>query len=324
MIKAVLPAEYSVVSTTALQQQLNSVYEFPSGSKVSFLHQGIHDTYLVSNGSIHLILRVYRKGWKSLANVKAELDVLLSLKQKGVDVAVPFKDRDGLYVQELLFPEGVRYAVVFMYAPGIKLKQLKEDTAELFGKKLAALHVASNEMNHEGLQRNYYLGNVFNSTMECISSVITDPGVIESLRLLYFKMDSVFNLFDTDQLKIGVCHGDAHFENAHFKIESGKVAFYDFDFCGNGYLLYDVGSFCYHERNSEQNVKAFLRGYQTIIPLSSLEHKLIPFFTVLMKIFHLGARAKNADGNKNPLWPKPEILLKIQEIETEVNELGKD
>ena len=49
--------------------------------------------------------------------------------------------------------------------------------------------------------------------------------------------------------------------------------------------------------------------------------KLIPFFTVLMKIFHLGARAKNEDGSKNPLWPRPEILFKLQEIEKEVNQL---
>jgi Ser/Thr protein kinase RdoA (MazF antagonist) len=322
MIKSILPVEYSVVSSASLQQELSLIYEFPSGAKVSFLHHGIHDTYLVSNGSIHLILRIYRTGWKSLQNVKAELDVLLDLKQKGIDVSVPYKDREGFYVQEMSFQEGVRYAVVFMYAPGIKLKQLNEETAELFGKKLAALHLATNEMNHEGLQRNYYLPNVFDSAMENISSVFTDLKIIEALRILYFKMDSIFNSIDTNHLKIGICHGDPHYENAHFKIESGKVVFYDFDFCGNGYLLYDVGSFCYYERDNEPNVMAFLKGYTQILPLNQTEIKLIPFFTLLMKIFHLGARAKNADGSKNPLWPKSEILFKLQEIEKEVNRLG--
>jgi Ser/Thr protein kinase RdoA (MazF antagonist) len=323
MSNSILPVEYSVVSSVALLQQLGLVYEFPYGSKISLLNQGIHDTYLVSNGSIHLILRIYRKGWKSIENVKAELNVLLELKQKGVDVAVPYKDRNGFYVQELLCPEGARYAVVFMYAPGVKLRQLKEDTAGLFGKKLAALHIATIDMDNQNLQRNYYLGNVFNSTMENISSVFTDAGIMESLRGLYFKMDSYFDLFDTDELKAGVCHGDPHYENAHFKVDAGKVTFYDFDFCGNGYLLYDLGSFCYYERENSQNVKAFLKGYHEVLPLSPLEYKLIPFFTVMMKIFHLGARARNEDGNKNPLWPKSEIMLKLQEIEKEVDELVK-
>jgi Ser/Thr protein kinase RdoA (MazF antagonist) len=323
MSKTILPAEYSVVSSSALQQQLSLIYDLPSGSKVTFFYHGLHDTYLVSNGSIHLMLRIYRKGWKSLENVNAELDVILALKQKGVDVAVPYKDKDGQYVQELHFPEGTRYAIISMYAPGVKLKELNEETAKFFGKKLAAMHVASIEMNHDRLQRNYYLGNVFNATMESIASVFTDPQILESFRLLYFKMDSILNLFDQEELKVGICHGDAHFENAHFKMESGKITFFDFDFCGNGFLLYDVGSFCHYERNHEQNVKAFLSGYQEVLPLSPVEHKLIPFFTLLMRIFHLGARAKNEDGNKNPLWPKTEIALGLKEIETEVNALGR-
>jgi Ser/Thr protein kinase RdoA (MazF antagonist) len=191
----------------------------------------------------------------------------------------------------------------------------------LYGRKLAALHIASNDMDHGGLPWTYYVGNVFDSALENISSVITDLKVVESLRGLYFKMDSVFDSIDTDELRIGICHGDAHHENAHFKLEAGRVSFFDFDFAGNGYLLYDVGTFCHYEKNNGENVKAFLKGYSEVLPLSETEHKLVPFFGVLMKIFHLGARAKNADGSKNPLWPKNEVLLKLQEIEKEVGEL---
>jgi hypothetical protein len=42
-----------------------------------------------------------------------------------------------------------------------------------------------------------------------------------------------------------------------------------------------------------------------------------------MKIFHLGARAANADGSKNPLWPKSEIEAKLQEIHQEADVLAK-
>jgi Ser/Thr protein kinase RdoA (MazF antagonist) len=321
MAKEILSVEYSVASSLALQHHLTMVYEFPSGSKISFLYQGLHDTYLVSNGSIHLILRIYRKGWKAVESIKAETDVLLQLKQKGIDVAVPYKDRNGHYIQELVMPEGVRYAVVFMYAPGAKLKELTEETAGMFGRKLAALHHASCDMNHDGLQRYYYLGNVFNSALENISTVMNDARIMESLRGLYFKMDSYFAGLETDDLKVGICHGDPHPENAHYKSESGKLTFFDFDFCGNGYLLYDVGSFCHYERNNERNVIAFLKGYNEILPLSKTEQKLIPFFTLLMRVFHLGARARNADGVRNPLWPKAEIIQKLQEIERDFDSI---
>ncbi len=321
MSKGPFPVEYSVASSAALQQHLTFTYELPSGSKVSFLYQGLHDTYLISNGSIHLILRIYRKDWKSLKHIKAELDVLLDLKQRGVDVSVPYKDREGGYVQELHLPEGIRYAVVFMYAPGVRLHQLNTETARLFGRKLAALHQVTDGMTHEGLQRSYYLENVFDSTMDSLSVVVPDRRIIESLRLMYLKMDEVLSGYETDQLRTGICHGDAHFENAHFKVDSGRVTFYDFDFCGNGYLLYDIGSFCHYERRNEANVNAFLTGYDEVITLSATERKLIPFFTTLMRIFHLGTRVRNADGQKNPLWPKAEVEARLREIEQEVGGL---
>jgi Putative homoserine kinase type II (protein kinase fold) len=321
MSKALLPIEYSVVSSSALQQFLHVAYELPSGSKVSFLHQGIHDIYLVSNGAIHLILKIFRKGWKSVDSIRAELDVLMALKQKSIEVSVPYKDREGAYIQELQYPEGTRYGVVYMYAPGTKLPQLNPDTAALFGRKLAALHAASNDMDHGALPWNYYVGNIFDSTLENVSSVISDLKVVEILRGLYFKMDAVFDSLDTDELRIGICHGDAHHENVHFKLEAGRVSFFDFDFAGNGYLLYDVGAFCHYERKREENVNAFLSGYNEVLPLSETEQRLIPFFSILMRLFHLGTRAKNADGSKNPLWPKNEVLVKLQQIENEVAQL---
>lgn len=321
MSREFVSVEYSVASPVWLQHHLAMLYDFPSGSKFTFLYQGFHDTYLISNGAIHLVLRIYRKNWKSLESIKAEVEVLFQLKQGGADVSVPYKDRNGQCIHELPFPEGTRYAVVFMYAPGIKLKELKADTAEIFGRKLAGLHQVSQEMNHEGLQRYYYLGNIFNSAMENITSVMTDARIVDALKILYFKLDSWYSELDTDDLKAGICHGDAHFENAHFKSDSGKVTFFDFDFCGNGYLLYDVGTFCHYERHSQANVKAFLKGYHDVLPFSELEYRLIPFFTILMKVFHAGMRVKNADGIKNAQWPKPEILQSLHEIEAEVDVL---
>ena len=193
----------------------------------------------------------------------------------------------------------------------------------MYGQKLASLHLVSAGMTHEGLQRSYYLENVFDSAMESLSSVMPDRRMIEMLRLMYLRMDEVLDSYDREQLRTGVCHGDAHFENAHFKMESGRVTFFDFDFTGNGYLMYDIGSFCHYERANEANINAFLLGYDKVVALSEAERKLIPFFSVLMRIFHLGARVRNADGNKNPLWPKAEVESGLKEIEAAIKALDK-
>ncbi len=96
---------------------------------------------------------------------------------------------------------------------------------------------------------------------------------------------------------------------------------FDFDFAGNGCLLYDLGSFCFYERGREENIAAFLAGYARVMPLSPAELALVPCFTVLMRLFHLGARSQNADGLKNPLWPPGEIAAKIADIEKEARGL---
>src|SRR5690606_41074569 len=66
-----------------------------------------------------------------------------------------------------------------IYAPGVRLSELNTEAARLFGSKLAALHQVSDGMTHEGLQRSYYLENVFDNTMESLSVVVPDRRIIE-------------------------------------------------------------------------------------------------------------------------------------------------
>jgi Ser/Thr protein kinase RdoA (MazF antagonist) len=122
-------------------------------------------------------------------------------------------------------------------------------------------------------------------------------------------------------LKAGICHGDPHHENLFIEPTTGQVTMFDFDFSGNGYLLYDLGCFCFYERQRKPNTEAFLDGYSQVMPLTRTERELVPCFTVLMRLFHLGARSRNADGIKNPLWPPDEIAAKIDDIEQEARGL---
>ena len=115
-------------------------------------------------------------------------------------------------------------------------------------------------------------------------------------------------------LRTGICHGDPHYENCLYSIENGELSFFDFDFCGNGHQLCDIGSFFHYERQNFEICESFLEGYKDIIPLSENEVELIPYFQVLMRLFHLGARSLNADGIKNPIWRNSEIDKTLKDI----------
>lgn len=117
----------------------------------------------------------------------------------------------------------------------------------------------------------------------------------------------------------GVCHGDLHYENIFFDAKNNKVTLFDFDFCGHGFLAYDLGCFLRYERNSPDNRSSFLEGYGKVRQLSRTEREALPYFEILMRLFHLGERGLNADGIKNPKWRDGDIENTIDDIEQQLS-----
>jgi Ser/Thr protein kinase RdoA (MazF antagonist) len=318
----VMPVTYSLVSARALQEQFLPLYGLPAGTTVLLLAQGMHDTYLVAAPAAKYILRIYRAGWKTFAQVEAELAVLRLLQAQGLPVAYPVADARGTFVHRLAGPEGERHAVLFAYAAGEKLQALTPAQAVLFGRYVGQMHVLTQGRQEAGLGRDYSVGRILAETRRAIRAVL--PAHREAHR----QLDRIGELLDgrltpavLNPLKTGICHGDPHHENLFIEPATGQVTMFDFDFSGNGSLLYDLGCFCFYERHRQANIEAFLEGYAGAMPLTGTERELVPCFTVLMRLFHLGARSRNADGLKNPLWPPDEIAAKIADIEKEARGL---
>lgn len=318
-----LPVTYSLVSSKALQEELLPLYKFSGESIVIFLYQGIHDTYLIQGPLSKYILRIYRAGWKTFGQVEAELHLLQVLKDQGISVSYPIADTQDIFIHRINSPEGERYAVVFSYAQGEKLTSLNSNQACSFGKLMASIHLTTQGRQIGNLQRDYSVSSILEGTLEAIQTVL--PTCCEAHKKLTTVCEVLTKKLSPEvleELKLGICHGDPHYENICIEPATGKVSIYDFDFSGNGYLLYDVGSFCFYERNSKENIESFLKGYNQVMPLTKTERALVPYFTILMRLFHVGARSKNADGIKNPLWFPGEIAEKINDIEKEVRRLS--
>ncbi|QHT65561.1 phosphotransferase [Rhodocytophaga rosea] len=317
-----LPVSYSVISSQALQQELLAFYPHSGQVKVLFLYQGMHDTYLVQDTSVTYVLRIYRAGWKTFEQVEAELQVLLFLHAQGLSVSFPIADKQGIFIHRIISPEGERLAVLFSYAAGEKLSSLSPREASLFGSYMAQMHQITQGEHVSHLQRNYSVTSILDGTRQAIQTIL--PTYLD----VYRKLEQIFEILTRQltpivrkELKTGICHGDPHYENIFIEPGTDKVTMFDFDFSGNGFLLYDIGSFCFYERHQKNNITSFLESYSQLLPLTSLELELVPYFTLLMRLFHLGARSKNADGIKTPLWFPDEIVAKICEIEREAQRL---
>jgi len=80
------------------------------------------------------------------------------------------------------------------------------------------------------------------------------------------------------------------------------ITIFDFAFCGNGWQILDVASFCKQlcfiesdKKQYELKVLSFLRGYQKIKELSDKERQLILKSGASIFVFYLGIQAQRSD-----------------------------
>ena len=90
-MSAIFPATYSTLSNPALATLISERYRLPDVT-CELLLRGVGDTYLVGSAGGRYILRAYRSSHRSLPQIKAEMELLLALKQAGVPAAYPIAD----------------------------------------------------------------------------------------------------------------------------------------------------------------------------------------------------------------------------------------
>ena len=121
----VLPVVASTLEAEALGQLVAERYGYSLASTCRLFRTGINHTYLLADADQRAVLRVYSYNWRSRAEIEAELTLLTHLHAQGLGVSYPLADRTGALVQELTAPEGTRYAVLFSYAEGDKVRFLR-------------------------------------------------------------------------------------------------------------------------------------------------------------------------------------------------------
>nr|WP_315035177.1 phosphotransferase [uncultured Chryseobacterium sp.] len=251
--------------------------------------------YIVQDGENKYVFRVYTHNWRTQLEIEEELRLLHLLKDADRQVAFPIADTSNKFIQEIEASEGTRFGVLFSYAKGTKTAKFSSQASFLIGQTLAKVHQSTE--NIELMRMTYNAQNLLHNpllkTKEFYSKNKSEIEFLESLStFLTLKMENI----DPQKMRYGTVHLDVWFDNLHIDNDQ-EITFFDFDFCGNGYLCFDISYFLFqllstHLNEEEYQVKAesFLKGYETITPITNEEKEFLPFACLAIMNYYISVQ----------------------------------
>ncbi len=299
-----LPVTDSTVSAQYLQTILGKLYGLSGTTHCRVLRTGINHSYIVTDAEKKFIFRIYSFNWRTVVEIEEELRLLNHLSQSQVPVSCPIPDASHQYIQQLNAPEGMRYGVLFLYAPGAKVRHFSNQTSFALGALMARMHKANNGL---ALQRVTYNAHTlmelpYRHATQHFSESNDDMRFIKQTAALV--ADTFCKAEDTS-LRTGAVHLDMWYDNMHIGEPTG-ITLFDFDFCGNGWLLLDVAYFVmqlFHieqdKQQYEARVTAFFAGYESVTILTAEEKRLLPYAGFSIWIFYLGVQSQRFDNWSN-------------------------
>lgn len=294
------PTLHSTLSPGALSELIQQQYGMGNETECSIFRLAMKHLYLVRDGEERYVFRIYTCNWRNRLEIEEELRLLMHLADAGRPVACPIADQSGRLIQEIEAPEGTRYGVLFAYASGTKTAKFSPETSFLIGQALAKVHQSTE--NFKLKRMSYTTRNLLTEpvarTKAFYNKNISETAFLENLSAFpMLQMESV----DKKEMRYGAVHLDVWFDNLHIDDQKG-ITFFDFDFCGNGYLCFDISYFLFqlfstHLNEEEYRIKAesFIRGYETVTAISSEEKKFLPFACLAIMTYYISVQCDRFD-----------------------------
>lgn len=294
------PVTTSTLSAEALGRLVYDHYELEAEYQSKLIRTGINHSYLIADRRTKFILRVYCYNWRTKAEIEAEIKLLNMLKENNISISYPIADQKGQFIQEIQAPEGTRYAVLFSYAEGGKVRAMDEEACFAVGSVMAKIHtlttgkpIARTTYNIEHLiERPFATAKRFFSE---------DLPEMQFLKAEHDRVRKSFSKAASDAVQCGTVHLDIWYDNMSVD-DSNRITIFDFDFCGNGWFVLDLAYFCkqlFHIEGDkavyEAKARSFMKGYQSIRQISLEELQLIPDAGSALWIFYLGVQSQRFD-----------------------------
>ncbi len=286
------PTINSTLSPNELGKLIQQKYGLSDKTQCSIFRLAMNHLYLVHDDEKKYVFRVYTCNWRTKLEIEEELRLLLHLKETNRQVAYPIADKSYEYIQEIEAPEGKRFGVLFSYAKGVKTAKFLPQTSFLIGQALAKVHQSTQNFDLTRISYNSQnlLANSVLRTKKIFNKTSNEIEFLEKLStFLTLKIDNI----DENKMRHGSVHLDVWFDNLHIDDEK-DITFFDFDFCGNGYLCYDISYFLFqllatnlNEEEYQAKADSFLKGYETVTEISNEEKKFLPFACLAIMTYYI-------------------------------------
>ena len=290
------PVTTSTLSEKELGEFVKEKYELNNNFECKLFRTGMNHTYFLSYNEEKYVLRVYSYNWRSKSEIIDEIELLRLLSKNNLNVSFPIKDKKGNFIQEINAPEGLRYIVLFSFAKGKKTRFLNEEMCFEIGFLMAKIH--SLTLNKTINRTSYNKKTLIELPYEYLKQFFSEK--LHEMKFIK-EFEKTFQNSDFEHTQNGIVHMDIWYDNMAIEGEK-EITIFDFDFCGNGSLILDIGYFCKQlffiesDKNQyESKVQSFLNGYQKIKEISEKELKLIPKAGAAIFIFYLGVQAQRFD-----------------------------
>ncbi|WP_170061090.1 phosphotransferase [Spirosoma aerolatum] len=298
------PVSSSILSPVHLAQFIQKAYPFGTDTTCQLLKAGINHSYLVVDGDNKAVFRIYSLNWRTQTDILEEIQLLNLVNDAGISVSYPISDNTGNYIQELNAPEGTRFGVLFSFAEGEKLLTFSEELHYKLGQIMARFHQLTHNLT---LDRVTYTPEVLLvDSIEIFRPFL--PADTPEIQFMLSTQQYLLNQFatiDQSQTRQGVVHLDIWFDNLNIA-KDGTITLFDFDFCGNGLLCFDIAYYILQIHSTETDVaefykkkESFLHGYESITPISDEEKRLLPMLGESIYFFYIGVQCERFENWSN-------------------------
>lgn len=294
------PVIASILSPKELGEFIIEQYQLNNDFECSLFRTGVNHTYFLSNGDTKYVIRVYCHNWRTKLEIQEELKLLMLLKKHNLSISTPIPDKNGDFIQEIHASEGVRYVVLFTFAKGEKMRFMTEETCFAIGSLMAKIHNVTTKRRIDRVD--YSTDVLLHKAYDKLNTIFSgDLDEMKYLKKISSQIEKRFAENDFSEDQKGIVHLDIWYDNLSVNKEN-EIIIFDFDNCGNGSLVLDIGYFCKQlffieaDKNIyESKVDSFLNAYKKERNLSEKELSLIPEAGASIFIFYLGVQAQRFD-----------------------------
>lgn len=294
------PVTTSTLSATALGQLAIEKYTLSQNATCQLYRTGMNHTYFITDNDAKYVFRVYCFNWRSKSEIEEEIKLLQLLKENQLSISFPIADNQGEFIQDINAPEGLRHAVLFSFAKGDKIRFMDSKTCFSIGMLIAKIHTTTANKSIDRID--YNVETLLRLPYEYAKNHFLESNTeMQFIKNQSKKISQTFDTIDYSKVRKGIIHLDIWYDNMSVT-DKNEITIFDFDFCGNGILVSDVAYFCkqlFHIEadKAEYELKKdhFLKGYQSIKPLTPEEIKLIPEAAAAIWIFYLGVQSQRFD-----------------------------